>query len=168
MSVIFPPAILGPEMAAPILWAPGNFWFFLLENPHADKIPHFRGELVFVWKGGWKCQFYFYGRGDFSEKTLSMIFMARARDWALFCPTSRAQEIRRFWSCMTCLKPNLLYNRLNLAKSRKNCHKFSKCLKGKRESRQKLTNDGPDNFAQKMGQNNTWEGIRISEIIPAN
>ena len=35
--------MLGPEMAAPILWAPGIFWFFLLENPHAPKIPPFRG-----------------------------------------------------------------------------------------------------------------------------
>ena len=43
VSVIIPPAILGPEMAAPILWAPGIFWFFLLENPHAHKIPRFRG-----------------------------------------------------------------------------------------------------------------------------
>ena len=34
---------LGPEMAAPILWAPGIFWFFLQENPHAHKIPPFRG-----------------------------------------------------------------------------------------------------------------------------
>ena len=26
------------------------------------------GDRVFFWKGGgWKCQFYFYGRGDFSE-----------------------------------------------------------------------------------------------------
>ena len=33
MSIKFPPAILGPEMAAPILWAPGIFWFFLLEKP---------------------------------------------------------------------------------------------------------------------------------------
>ena len=68
MSVIFPAAILGPEMAAPILWAPGIFWFFLLETPHAHKIPPFKG-------GGWgflerrgKCQFYYYGRGDFSAK----------------------------------------------------------------------------------------------------
>ena len=30
-------------MAAPILWAPGIFWFFLLANPHAHKIPPFRG-----------------------------------------------------------------------------------------------------------------------------
>ena len=42
MPIKFPPAILGPEMAAPILWAPGIFWFFLLENPHAHKIPPFR------------------------------------------------------------------------------------------------------------------------------
>ena len=43
VSIKFPPVILGPEMAAPILWAPGIFWFFLLENPHAHKIPPFRG-----------------------------------------------------------------------------------------------------------------------------
>ena len=34
--------ILGLEMAVPILWAPGIFLFFLLENPHAHKIPLFR------------------------------------------------------------------------------------------------------------------------------
>ena len=39
----FPPVILGPEMAALISWAPGIFGFFLLENPHAHKIPPFRG-----------------------------------------------------------------------------------------------------------------------------
>ena len=33
MSIKFPPVILGPEMAAQILWAPGIFGFFLLENP---------------------------------------------------------------------------------------------------------------------------------------
>ena len=47
VRTIFPSAILGPEMAAPILWAPGSFWFFLLETPHAHKIPRFRqGEGV--------------------------------------------------------------------------------------------------------------------------
>ena len=69
VSIIFPPVILGPEMAAPILWAPGIFWLFLLENPHAHKIPLFTGGVVgfcFFWGGG-KCQFYFYVRGDFCE-----------------------------------------------------------------------------------------------------
>ena len=67
VSIKFPPVILGPELAAPILWAPGMFWFFLLENPHAHKIPPFRGGFwVFLEEGGgWKCQFYFYGRKDF-------------------------------------------------------------------------------------------------------
>ena len=69
MSIKFPPVILGPETAAPILWAPGIFGFFLLENHHAHKIPPFRGGGVmgFFRRGGWKCQFYFYGRGDFSD-----------------------------------------------------------------------------------------------------
>ena len=68
-SIIFPPAILGPEMAAPILWAPGIFWFFLLENPHAHKflVLGGGGGSGFSGRGGWKFQFYFYGRGDFSD-----------------------------------------------------------------------------------------------------
>ena len=69
MSIEFPPVILGPEMAAPILWAPGIFCFFLLENPRAHKIPPFRGGgggfWVFLEGGGWKCQFYFMGVGIF-------------------------------------------------------------------------------------------------------
>ena len=68
MSVIFPPVILGPEMAAPILWAPGIFWFFLLENPHAHKIPRLRGGVVgFLEGGGGSANLDFYGRGDFSD-----------------------------------------------------------------------------------------------------
>ena len=42
-------------MAAPTLWAPGIFWLFLLENPHAHEIPPFRGGggvLGFWRKGG--------------------------------------------------------------------------------------------------------------------
>ena len=31
------------------IWAPGIFWLFLLENPHAHKIPPFRGEGGGVW-----------------------------------------------------------------------------------------------------------------------
>ena len=47
------PVILGPEMAAPILWAPGIFCFFLLENPNAHKISPFReGVLGFLRIGG--------------------------------------------------------------------------------------------------------------------
>ena len=53
MSVVFLPVILGPEMAAPILWAPGIFWLVLMENPHAHQIPPFGGGGVWVlWKGG--------------------------------------------------------------------------------------------------------------------
>ena len=66
MSTKFPPVILGPEMAVPILWAPGILGFFLLENPHAHKIPPF-GCWGFLEGGGWKCQFNFYVRRDFSD-----------------------------------------------------------------------------------------------------
>ena len=59
----------GPEMAAPILWAPGTFWFFLLENPHAHKISSFRrgGGVLGFFRRGVEVPLLFYGRGDFSE-----------------------------------------------------------------------------------------------------
>ena len=66
VSVKFLSAILGPEMAAPILWAPRISVFFLQENLHVHKIPRFRGGVFWVWGGG-ECPFYFYGRGDFSD-----------------------------------------------------------------------------------------------------
>ena len=65
----FLPAILGPGMGAPILWAPGKIAFFLQENRHAHKIPRFKGGggLLGFFLGGGKCRFYFYGREDFSD-----------------------------------------------------------------------------------------------------
>ena len=71
MSIKFPPAILGPEMAAPILWAPGTFWFFLLENPNAHKIPPVRGGIVGFLEGGGggSANFIFMGVGIFPRKT---------------------------------------------------------------------------------------------------
>ena len=71
MSVIYPPANLGPEMAAPILWAPGILWFFQLENPHAHKSPPFMGAgggvgVGVSWKGGGgSANFIFMGEGIF-------------------------------------------------------------------------------------------------------
>ena len=73
MSVIFPHAILGPELAASILWAPGTFQFFLRENPHAHKILCFwGGGLRFLAREGWKCQSYFHGHRDFLALTKSV------------------------------------------------------------------------------------------------
>ena len=68
VSIKFPPVILGPEMAAPILWAPGILWFFLLENPHAHRIPPFRGGggfWFFLEGGGGSANFIFMGAGIF-------------------------------------------------------------------------------------------------------
>ena len=67
MSIKFLSAILGPEMAAPILWTPGKMRPFCRKN-HVHKIPRFRGGGILGWGGGGKCRFYFYGRGDFSDK----------------------------------------------------------------------------------------------------
>ena len=68
MSIIFLPAILGPGVAAPILWAPGIFWFFLLENPRAHEIPPFRGGGFWAFLeggGGRSADFVFMGAGIF-------------------------------------------------------------------------------------------------------
>ena len=56
-------------MAAPILWAPGIFWFFLLETPHAHKIPPFGGGgvLGFFRRGGGSANFIFMGVGIFPK-----------------------------------------------------------------------------------------------------
>ena len=51
VSVKFLPAILGPEMATPILWAPEKIAFFLQENRRAHKIPRFGGGVIWVFEG---------------------------------------------------------------------------------------------------------------------
>ena len=42
-------SIFGPEMAVPILWAPGILWFFLQEHLHAHKTPRFRWDIFSGW-----------------------------------------------------------------------------------------------------------------------
>ena len=62
VSVKFVSAILGPEMAAPILWTPGKNAFFLQENLHVHKIPRFwGGGGNFVLGGGGSADFIFMG-----------------------------------------------------------------------------------------------------------
>ena len=75
ISVKFSPATLGPEMAAPIVWAPGMFCFFLQENIHAHEIPHFirgGGILGLLGEEGGEVPILFYGREDFSENVPRM------------------------------------------------------------------------------------------------
>ena len=62
MSVKFLSAILGPEMAAPILWTPGKKRPFCRKN-HVHKIPRFRGGGVFgvLGGGGESADFIFMG-----------------------------------------------------------------------------------------------------------
>ena len=56
----------GPEMAAPILWAPGKC---VLSAGKAISIKFLvsGGGVFGVLGGGGECRFYFYGREDFSE-----------------------------------------------------------------------------------------------------
>ena len=77
MSIKFPPAILGPEMAAPILWAPGIFAFFLQDNPHAHKTPPFRGGgRGFFGRGGVEVRILFLWAWGFFRKVQTRIFFA--------------------------------------------------------------------------------------------
>ena len=63
VSVKFLSAILGPEMAAPILRAPRISVFFLQENLRVHKIPRFRGGDLGL--GGGDADFIFMGAGIF-------------------------------------------------------------------------------------------------------
>ena len=58
VSVKFVSAILGPEMAAPILWTPGKMRSFCRKN-HVRKIPPFKGGGV--GGGGGSADFIFMG-----------------------------------------------------------------------------------------------------------
>ena len=57
VSVKFVSAILGPEMAAPILWAPGKNAFFLQDKPMSIKFLVLGGGILGFGGGG----------ADFSE-----------------------------------------------------------------------------------------------------
>ena len=76
MSIKFVSAILGPEMAAPILRTPGKMRSFCRKTC-VHKIPRFRGGVIWVWGGGGKCRFYFYGRADFSETIQLNVFQTQ-------------------------------------------------------------------------------------------
>ena len=55
------PAILGPEMAPPISWAPGKLRSFCRRKPPCHRTPRFRGGVRFLGK---EWRFNFYGRED--------------------------------------------------------------------------------------------------------
>ena len=68
MSAIFPPAILGRIWLRHFYGHLAFFGFFCWKTPVPIKIRVLGGGGFGVfWKGGWKCQFYLYGRGDFSD-----------------------------------------------------------------------------------------------------
>ena len=79
MSVIFLPATLGPEMAAPILWAPGIFGSFCWKTPMPIK-------FLVLWGGGWrrgKCQFDFLCARGWDQPFCSL-FGAGGKERILF------------------------------------------------------------------------------------
>ena len=60
VSVKFLSAILGPEMAAPILWTPGKMRPFCRKS-HVHKIPRFFGGGGILGFWGGECRFIFMG-----------------------------------------------------------------------------------------------------------
>ena len=66
MSVKFLSAILGPEVGASILWAPGEMRSFC-RKPMSIKFCILGGGGILGFGGGGECRSYFYGRADFSE-----------------------------------------------------------------------------------------------------
>ena len=68
VSVKFVSAILGPEMAAPILWTHGKMPFFCRKTSMSIKILVLGGGGSIWVFGGGECRFYFYGREDFSDR----------------------------------------------------------------------------------------------------
>ena len=73
VSVKFLSAILGPEMAAPILWAPRVSAFFLQENLHIHKIPRFREGYFGFGFGGGGADSIFMGAGIFLREFLKAL-----------------------------------------------------------------------------------------------
>ena len=69
VSVKFVSAILGPEMAAPILWTPGKMRPFCRKN-HVHKIPRFFGGAGFWVLGGGEVPILFLWARGFSEQNL--------------------------------------------------------------------------------------------------
>ena len=96
MSVFFPPGILGPEMAAPILWAPGVFGSFCRKTLHDHKIPRFGGvfrvleggggsAILFLWVRGfltnilwnWFCHYIIVAAKRFGWNKIAFLYLER-------------------------------------------------------------------------------------------
>ena len=76
VSVKFLSAILGPEMAAPILWTPGKMRPFCRKS-HVHKIPRFRGGGGVFWVlGGGSADFIFMGARIFLKELIFRKFFS--------------------------------------------------------------------------------------------
>ena len=91
VSVKFLSAILGPEMAAPILWTPGKMPSFCRKTSMSIKFPGLGGVRGF-WGGGGECRFYLYGRRDFSDSLLFKECLAFSSVFPISEPPKRGPE----------------------------------------------------------------------------
>ena len=129
MSVKFVSAILGPEMAAPILWTPGKDVFFLQENLHVHKIPRFfgGGGGILVWGGGeGSADFMFMGAGIFLSPFALFCPLLCSFAFALSCAHLRVSASDHFWEAQSKAQVNTLKSQ-SIIKSRTDfCTFFSR------------------------------------------
>ena len=95
VSVKFVSAILGPGMAAPILWTPGKNALFLQEKAMSIKFLVLGGGGVFSVLGGGECRFYFYGRGDFSDFLIVKMLLIATVPLTAMIVGARADLLRK-------------------------------------------------------------------------
>ena len=99
------PSILGPEMAAPILWASGKIAFFLQENAMPIKFLVLGGGVFgFFWGG--KCRFYFYRSEDSSRKGPPFHGLRSSREIKMQNGSCQmgGREVTRWYNCFFCRK----------------------------------------------------------------
>ena len=135
VSVKFVSAILGPEMAAPILWTPGKNAFFLQENLHVHKIPRFGGGDIWFGGGG-SADFIFMGAGIFLTEELydlarALPPCARAVLW--FLPKispRRSAPAKGFGAstCSTCTRTCKTWEEKSPSKEHTHTHSYTICM----------------------------------------
>ena len=83
MSIKFLPAILGQKWLCHFYGRLAFLVSFCWKTPMPIKFLLLGGVLVFFRRGGWKCQFYFYGRGDFFREFPGFVRLEIPKPWKI-------------------------------------------------------------------------------------
>ena len=134
MSIKCLSAILGPEMAAPILWTPAEKASVLQENRHVHKIPRFRegggGYFGFFFCRGGSADLIFMGARIFLIYVCALFGGLRSErrpssDLPSLC-TSLAQACRLLWG----FQEEDIPAKLCFGREGRGCPKCLACWKG--------------------------------------